>query len=76
MSTFLRKIYWSGLQAGKIYSKERIERVMKNFLAEKNLIRLREMTLSETANYLDRKQSESSDADQPQSRARRRCHQQ
>jgi two-component system sensor histidine kinase KdpD len=54
------------LQAGKIYPKERIERAMKNFFVEKNLTRLREMTLSETANYLDRKQRESSEADQPQ----------
>ena len=54
------------LQAGKIYPKERIERALKNFFTEKNLIRLREMTLSETANYLDRKQRESSEADQPQ----------
>ena len=54
------------LQAGKIYPKERIERAMKNYFTEKNLIRLREMTLSETANYLDRKQRETSDADQPQ----------
>jgi two-component system sensor histidine kinase KdpD len=54
------------LQAGKIYPKERIERAMKNYFTEKNLIRLREMTLSETANYLDRKQRETSEADQPQ----------
>src|SRR6202030_4174488 len=44
------------LQSGKIYPKERIERALANFFTEKNLTRLREMTLTETANFLDRKQ--------------------
>lgn len=44
------------LQAGKIYPKERIEAALANFFTQKNLTRLREMTLTETANYLDRKQ--------------------
>jgi two-component system sensor histidine kinase KdpD len=44
------------LQAGKIYPKERIEAALANFFTHKNLTRLREMTLSETANYLDRQQ--------------------
>jgi two-component system sensor histidine kinase KdpD len=52
------------LQAGKIYPKERIEAALANFFTEKNLTRLREMTLSETANYLDRQQRESSDVEQ------------
>lgn len=43
------------LQAGKIYPKERIEAALSNFFTEKNLSRLREMTLSETASYLDRR---------------------
>ncbi len=43
------------LQAGKIYPKERIEAALANFFTSKNLTRLREMTLSETANILDRK---------------------
>lgn len=49
------------LQAGKIYPKERIEAALSNFFTEKNLTRLREMTLTETANYLDRQQREKSD---------------
>ena len=44
------------LQAGKIYPKERVEAALAHFFTEKNLTRLREMTLSETANYLDRRQ--------------------
>jgi two-component system sensor histidine kinase KdpD len=46
------------LQAGKIYAKERIEAALANFFTSKNLTRLREMTLSETANILDRKNRE------------------
>jgi len=44
------------LESGKIYPKERIEAALANFFTEKNLTRLREMTLSETASYLDRRQ--------------------
>ena len=44
------------LQAGKIYPKERVEAALANFFTEKNLTSLREMTLSETASYLDRRQ--------------------
>ena len=44
------------LQAGKIYPKERVESALAHFFTQKNLTRLREMTLSETANYLDRRQ--------------------
>ena len=44
------------LQAGKIYPKERIEAALANFFTQKNLTRLREMTLTETANFLDRQQ--------------------
>ncbi len=44
------------LQAGKIYPKERIVAALSNFFTQKNLTRLREMTLTETANFLDRKQ--------------------
>ncbi len=51
------------LQAGKIYPKERIEAALANFFTEKNLTRLREMTLSESANFLDRRQREQSPAD-------------
>jgi two-component system sensor histidine kinase KdpD len=51
------------LQAGKIYPKERIEAALANFFTEKNLTRLREMTLTETANYLDRQQRENGDSE-------------
>ncbi len=44
------------LAAGKIYPKERVEPALANFFTSRNLTRLREMTLSETANILDRKQ--------------------
>lgn len=44
------------LQAGKIYPAERIEAALANFFTQKNLTRLREMTLTETANFLDRQQ--------------------
>ena len=46
------------LQAGKIYPEERIQAAMANFFTQKNLTRLREMTLAETANFLDRQQRE------------------
>ncbi|MEI8342487.1 MAG: universal stress protein [Verrucomicrobiota bacterium] len=49
------------LQAGKIYPKERIEAALANFFTGKNLTRLREMTLSETANYLDRRRRKETD---------------
>jgi two-component system, OmpR family, sensor histidine kinase KdpD len=50
------------LQAGKIYPKERVEAALTNFFTTKNLTRLREMTLSETANILDRKDREAADS--------------
>jgi K+-sensing histidine kinase KdpD len=46
------------LQAGKIYPKEGVEAALANFFAPKNLTRLRDMTLSETANILDRRNRE------------------
>ena len=52
------------LQAGKIYPKERVKDALSHFFTEKNLTRLREMTLSETANYLDRRQRQNA-KDQP-----------
>ena len=42
------------LQAGKIYPEGAHPSRAREFFTEKNLTRLREMTLSETANYLDR----------------------
>jgi two-component system sensor histidine kinase KdpD len=52
------------LQAGKIYPKERIEAALANFFTQKNLTRLREMTLTETANFLDRKQRATTETEQ------------
>ena len=54
------------LQAGKIYPKDRVESALANFFTGKNLTRLREMTLSETASYLDRRQRQD-DPGQPAS---------
>ncbi len=44
------------LEGGKIYPKDRVQQALGNFFTEKNLTRLREMALSETANFLDRQQ--------------------
>ena len=44
------------LKAGKIYPIDRVERAMGNFFTESNLTRLREITFSEVANFLDRRQ--------------------
>ncbi len=44
------------LKAGKIYPPDRVERAMGNFFTEANLTRLREITFSEVANFLDRRQ--------------------
>jgi two-component system sensor histidine kinase KdpD len=52
------------LLAGKIYPKERVETALQNFFTHKNLTRLREMTLSETANFLDRQDRASSEGEQ------------
>jgi two-component system, OmpR family, sensor histidine kinase KdpD len=51
------------LQAGKIYPQERVEAALANFFTSKNLTRLREMTLSETANILDRRNREGAEQD-------------
>jgi two-component system sensor histidine kinase KdpD len=44
------------LKAGKIYAMDRVENAMSNFFTESNLTRLREITFSEVANFLDRRQ--------------------
>jgi two-component system sensor histidine kinase KdpD len=44
------------LQAGKIYPLDRVQRAMAHFFTEKNLVRLRELTLTEVARFLDSKQ--------------------
>ncbi|HEY5706640.1 MAG TPA: universal stress protein [Terrimicrobiaceae bacterium] len=51
------------LQAGKIYPQERIQAAMANFFTQTNLTRLREMTMAETANFLDRRQRETGESD-------------
>lgn len=43
------------LRAGKVYPAERVERAMANFFTPGNLTRLRELTLSELAHLIDRK---------------------
>jgi len=53
------------LELGKIYPRERIKAAMANFFTKTNLTRLREMALSESANYLDRQQRETSDISGP-----------
>ena len=53
------------LQAGKIYPRDRIAQALSNFFTPQNLTRLREMALSESANFLDRRQrAEESTADE------------
>jgi two-component system sensor histidine kinase KdpD len=44
------------LKTGKIYPLARVEQAMSNFFTEPNLTRLREITFSEVANFLDRRQ--------------------
>ncbi len=44
------------LQAGKIYPRDRITQALANFFTTQNLPRLREMALSESANFLGRRQ--------------------
>src|SRR5271170_5211663 len=44
------------LKTGKIYSLDRVEKAMGSFFTESNLTRLREITFSEVANFLDRRQ--------------------
>jgi two-component system sensor histidine kinase KdpD len=44
------------LKAGKIYPPDRVGQAIENFFTESNLTRLREITFSEVANFLDRRQ--------------------
>jgi two-component system sensor histidine kinase KdpD len=46
------------LKAGKIYKLDRVDAALNNFFNLHNLNRLREITLSETANLLDKRQRE------------------
>ncbi len=52
------------LQAGKIYPPDRIAHALSNFFTPQNLTRLREMALSESANFLDRRQRAEEASDQ------------
>ena len=59
------------LKMGKIYPADRIERAMGNFFTESNLTRLREITFSEVANFLDRRQRRlAPDVNKPSSMAK------
>jgi two-component system sensor histidine kinase KdpD len=59
------------LKAGKIYALDRVENAMSNFFTESNLTRLREITFSEVANFLDRRQREKQpDHNKPSSMAK------
>jgi two-component system sensor histidine kinase KdpD len=59
------------LKAGKIYALDRVEKATGNFFTEANLTRLREITFSEVANFLDRRQRLlTPDADKPSSMAK------
>lgn len=59
------------LKAGKIYSLDRVERAMGSFFTESNLTRLREITFSEVANFLDRRQRlQQPDSNKPSSMAK------
>ncbi|MGH8094774.1 MAG: sensor protein KdpD [Chthoniobacterales bacterium] len=53
------------LESGKIYPPERVKAALANYFTKNNLTRLREMTLSESANYLDRQQRETSGVSGP-----------
>ncbi len=44
------------LKAGKIYPMDRVANAMANFFTEANITRLREITFTEVANFLDRRQ--------------------
>ncbi len=51
------------LRTGRIYPQERITSALANFFTQKNLTRLREMTLAETANFLGRQQRSTDESD-------------
>ncbi len=53
------------LKAGKIYKPDRIDAALSHFFSQKNLTRLREIMLSETANLLDKRQRDTSEPIKP-----------
>ena len=59
------------LKSGKIYAADRVDHAMDNFFTEANLTRLREITFTEVANFLDRRQRQQQpDGHKPSSMAK------
>jgi two-component system sensor histidine kinase KdpD len=59
------------LKSGKIYAADRVDHAMNNFFTESNLTRLREITFTEVANFLDRRQRQQRpDSNKPSSMAK------
>jgi two-component system sensor histidine kinase KdpD len=59
------------LKSGKIYAADRVDHAMNHFFTESNLTRLREITFTEVANFLDRRQRQQRpDGDKPSSMAK------
>jgi two-component system sensor histidine kinase KdpD len=59
------------LKSGKIYAADRVDHAMNNFFTESNLTRLREITFTEVANFLDRRQRQQRpDGNKPSSMAK------
>jgi two-component system sensor histidine kinase KdpD len=51
------------LESGKVYPKERVAAALQNFFTQANLTRLREFTLAELAQRLDRRRNDESGAE-------------
>jgi len=59
------------LKSGRIYDADRVDLAMENFFTESNLTRLREITFTEVANFLDRRQRmQRPDSNKPSSMAK------
>lgn len=59
------------LKSGKIYATDRVTQALANFFTPENLTRLREITFSEVANFLDRRQRREKDKEgQPSTAAK------
>jgi two-component system, OmpR family, sensor histidine kinase KdpD len=59
------------LKSGRIYAADRVDHAMENFFTESNLTRLREITFTEVANFLDRRQRmQRPDSNKPSSMAK------
>lgn len=59
------------LRTGKIYPAERIEKAMANFFTQGNLTRLRELTLTELAHLIDRRNRRDGSRNEPLSATER-----